>query len=91
MAEPMRPATPFAVCLVALASLATLPGETIDEITEGCLGYPVPSPVDSLTPIAGFRSYDSLVMRFDSFWLDASVVDRFRVGESVHGRRCPFA
>ena len=27
------------------------------------LGYPVPTPVDSLTPVDGFRSYNSLNLR----------------------------
>lgn len=64
----------------------TLPSQSLDFITESGLGFPVPEPVDSLTPVAGFRSYGSLRARFDDLWLQKDHITRMVTGESVHGR-----
>ena len=50
------------------------------------LGYPVPIPVDSLTPVAGFRTYDSLFARHQSLLMMHDEVDGQIVGETVAGR-----
>ena len=48
------------------------------------LGYPVPIPVDSLTPVDGFRTYDSLFARHQSLLMDhLEVVEGHIVGETV--------
>lgn len=50
------------------------------------LGYPVPIPVDSLTPVDGFRTYDSLFVRHQSLFMDnLEVVEGHIVGETVAG------
>lgn len=50
------------------------------------LGYPVPEPVDSLTPVAGFRSLASLQARHASLvespWVSAQLL-----GQSIQGRQ----
>jgi len=50
------------------------------------LGYPVPIPVDSLTPVDGFRTYDSLFERHQSLLTMHDEVDGEIVGETVAGR-----
>ncbi len=53
-----------------------------DEIT---LGYPVPIPVDSLTPIDGFRSYDSLKARHQELAIMLDTVESAVVGSTGRG------
>ena len=51
------------------------------------LGYPVPIPVDSLTPVDGFRTYDSLFARHQSLLMDhLEVVEGQIVGRTVADR-----
>ena len=50
------------------------------------LGYPVPMPVASLTPVAGFRNYDSLFARHQSLLTLHDEVDGQVVGQTVAGR-----
>ena len=50
------------------------------------LGYPVPIPVDSLTPVAGFRTYDSLFARHQSLLMDHDEVHGEIVGRTVADR-----
>ena len=76
-----------------LAVFATLPlttgfasAQTIQTLTDAGLGYPVPRPLESLTPIDGFRSHDSLRARLDEIWLARDPVERRRVGQSIAGR-----
>ncbi|WP_341502414.1 M14 family zinc carboxypeptidase [Gallaecimonas sp. GXIMD4217] len=52
------------------------------------LGYPVPVPVDSLTPVPGFRSYQALNQRHQSL-VDASRVHGHTLGETLEGRLLP--
>ena len=49
------------------------------------LGYPVPIPVDSLTPVDGFRTYDSLFARHQSLLTMHEEVDGQIVGQTVAG------
>jgi hypothetical protein len=51
------------------------------------LGYPVPIPVDSLTPVDGFRTYDSLFQRHQALLTDHDEVDGRVVGNTIAGRQ----
>ncbi|NQD36835.1 hypothetical protein HPT27_07335 [Permianibacter sp. IMCC34836] len=50
------------------------------------LGYPVPSPIDSLTPVAGFRSYASLHARHQQLDTDSANVAAVQIGSTTAGR-----
>lgn len=50
------------------------------------LGYPVPIPVDSLTPVDGFRSYQSLDLRHQQLAAQTSLIERILIGETFNGR-----
>lgn len=50
------------------------------------LGYPVPLPVDSLTPVDGFRTYASLFARHQELMLTHEEVTGRVVGQTVGGR-----
>ncbi|HEU4516846.1 MAG TPA: M14 family zinc carboxypeptidase, partial [Steroidobacteraceae bacterium] len=54
--------------------------------TDIALGYPPPEPVASLTPVAGFREYDSLFARHQSLLTLNDEVDGQVVGETLAGR-----
>ena len=60
------------------------------ELPEGgntvALGYPVPLPVDSLTPVAGFRSYNSLHARHQQLASNSLNVHAATIGNTYHGR-----
>jgi hypothetical protein len=50
------------------------------------LGYPVPIPVASLTPVDGFRTYASLFARHQALLTDNDEVSGQVVGQTVSGR-----
>ena len=50
------------------------------------LGFPVPSPIASLTPVDGFRDYDSLFARHQSLLAAHDEVTGQSVGRTVAGR-----
>src|SRR4030095_6031351 len=50
------------------------------------LGYPVPIPVDSLTPVDGFRSYASLHAQHQFLMTESATGDGVVVGQTVSGR-----
>lgn len=54
--------------------------------TEIALGYPVPQPVQSLTPVDGFRDYASLDARLQSLDADSHVLAGHVVGQTHAGR-----
>ena len=54
--------------------------------TNIALGYPPPVPVASLTPVAGFREYDSLFARHQSLLALNDEVDGEVVGQTLSGR-----
>lgn len=72
-------------CGAAGAQLLTL---TEDDYGPGRipLGYPVPLPVDSQTPVDGFRSHASLSARLAALALAHDDIARVVVGQSIHGR-----
>lgn len=50
------------------------------------LGYPVPQPIDSLTPFDGFRSYASLQARHEDLALMNAEADSNVIGQTLSGR-----
>jgi len=50
------------------------------------LGYPVPQPIDSLTPVDGFRSYQSLGLRHKQLAEQASWINAYELGTTFNGR-----
>jgi hypothetical protein len=54
--------------------------------TDIALGYPPPLPVASLTPVDGFRAYDSLFARHQSLFALNDEVDGQVVGQTLAGR-----
>ena len=50
------------------------------------LGFPVPLPVDSLTPVDGFRSYQSLDLRHKQLTEQASWLTSVQIGETLSNR-----
>lgn len=54
--------------------------------TSFALGYPVPQPVDSLTPVDGFRSYGSLRARHQALAMEFDFISGHRIGGTIKGR-----
>jgi len=50
------------------------------------LGFPVPLPIDSLTPIDGFRTYDSLHLRHQQLSAQATWLSPLVLGNTFNGR-----
>jgi hypothetical protein len=50
------------------------------------LGYTVPLPVESLEPVAGFRSYAGLHARLQALALSSSDLAAQQVGSTIHGQ-----
>jgi len=50
------------------------------------LGYPVPMPVNSLTPVDGFRTYSSLFARHQDLMLGSNNITGTIVGNTIDGR-----
>ena len=50
------------------------------------IGYPVPVPVDSLTPVTGFRTWESLHARHQALDAEFDFVTGSVVGQTVSGR-----
>ena len=87
-----------AACVIDASGEITNPfapgcGDVIFTYTENdntgtniALGYPPPLPVASLTPVAGFRDYDSLFARHQSLLALNDEVDGEVVGQTLSGR-----
>lgn len=77
-----------ATLLAGLAQAATL--ETYVEAGSGnaqrALGYPVPLPVESQTPVAGYRSYASLHARHQALALQSADIEAHEVGRTLGNR-----
>ncbi|MEQ1439748.1 M14 family metallopeptidase [Fontimonas sp. SYSU GA230001] len=71
--------------LAAQAQLLTFT-ETSRETNEIPLGYPVPMPVDSLTPVDGFRSYAALRARLAALDTDSTDITEVEIGRTVGDR-----
>ncbi len=71
------------VIAAALSSMAG--GQTVNAITSGGLGYAVPMPVNSLTPVAGFRSQSALNSRHMALALEKDFITMHAVGTSIRG------
>lgn len=79
---------------LALAAVsATAPAQSVVTFTENtsgsgqvALGFPPPLPVESLTPVAGFRTYASLIARAQQLDLLASEVTEHVIGSSFVSR-----
>ncbi|MBI5153941.1 hypothetical protein HZA57_01785 [Candidatus Poribacteria bacterium] len=72
---------------LVFAALAVAAGaQTVQTYTEASLGYPVPIPQTSVTPIEGFRTYDSLVTRGTDLALEYEHVSRHLIGTTFRSR-----
>jgi murein tripeptide amidase MpaA len=64
--------------------------QTLERYTEAsgqyALGYPVPIPVPSLTPLDGFRDIESLLARHQQLAAEHDFITAQRVGTSTQGR-----
>lgn len=50
------------------------------------LGFPVPIPVDSLTPIDGFRTYSSLNLRHQQLVAQSALFQQLNIGATINNR-----
>lgn len=75
----------FAFSLFANAITFTLTN-TETGPTNIALGYQVPQPVDSLTPVIGFRSYASLSQRHLQMSLSSNLISQIQIGETINAR-----
>lgn len=60
--------------------------DVADNVDQIALGYEVPIPVDSLTPIDGFRTYDALNQRHLQLALEYDQATQLLAGETLLGR-----
>jgi len=67
----------FTSCLVAAEVIYTENDNSGNNIA---LGYPVPLPVDSLTPVDGFRTYNSLDLRHKQLTEQANWLTALNLG-----------
>jgi len=59
--------------------------ENTNTTNQLALGYPVPLPVDSQTPINGFRTYNSLMARHQDMMLSSDLIDGSIIGQTIEG------
>lgn len=78
---------------IGLALALPAAGQSIRTFTEAPagpesrpLGYPVPLPIASLTPVDGFRSHESLVARLQQLDLASDDLEGRVVGQTLRGR-----
>lgn len=50
------------------------------------LGYEVPEPIDSLTPVIGFRSYESLFLRHSQMSQSTDYIEQMQIGSTINNR-----
>ncbi len=85
----IRPiATLLAGVILSTSAAARLAQYTENTSSEDqvALGFPVPQPVDSSTPLAGFRSYDSLINTLSLQALQSADFSQQQVGSSLNNR-----
>lgn len=80
-------------CLVGLLLAAPALAQRVQTYTENQtgndlrpLGYPVPQPIASLTPVAGFRQYTSLQARLLALADESPVLSAHDVGRTANNR-----
>lgn len=80
------------LAVLAAAVAGSVQGQQVAEYTETeagpdklPLGYPVPQPVESLTPVDGFRGYDSLHARHQALALEHDFIAAHKVGATIRG------
>jgi len=61
-------------------------GSVVNTYTESRFGFPIPEPIDSETPVVGFRSYDSLVARYSNLANSNATITRTQTGTSIDQR-----
>jgi hypothetical protein len=71
--------------LLALMACSSATAQQVFEYTNANLGYPVPVPVASLTPVSGYRDYDSLVARQAALALAYEHLTVQKTGSSLMG------
>lgn len=80
----------LALCLLLVTKVAFAQIFTYTELVRSenqiPLGYPVPIPVDSLLPIDGYRTYESLDMRHQQLTDLSSFIQREQIGQTIEGR-----
>ena len=75
----------FLVCSTAMAQVFTYT-ELIRSENQIPLGYPVPVPVNSLLPIDGYRTYNSLDMRHQQLTDLSPFIQRVQLGQTIENR-----
>lgn len=78
----------FIALLTSVSSEATTFSYTNTDTSNAFipLGYPVPEPIDSLTPIDGFRSYQSLNLRHEQLAELTDLISQVEVGMTIEQR-----
>jgi hypothetical protein len=83
----------FALAVLAMSIAATGQAQQLRTYTQSQVGptfltygLPVPEPIESLTPVDGFRSYASLEARLQSLALSSPDLSAHDVGPTLQGR-----
>lgn len=69
-----------------LCALVVPTTASVQIYTEAGLGFPVPEPVETADPIAGFRTYNGLVMALDELTLDSPLLTETVIGKTLEDR-----
>jgi predicted deacylase len=83
-----QPARAFAPAIAAndITYVDTVPGSGCPTPRCDALGYPVPLPIDSQTPVAGFRRYDALQAHLQDLAATSSDLAESTPGRTLHDR-----
>jgi len=76
----------FASAGIASAQIILQVSQYTEDEGRFALGYPVPIPVDSLTPVDGFRTYESLQARHLDLALGNDRIEVVEIGRSLEDR-----
>ena len=79
-------AVSVAVLPFAVSSEVLTYTENTNSNTELAVGYPLPVPVDSMTAVSGFRSYDFLKSHHEALALANAEMSSIQVGSTRNGR-----
>ncbi len=72
-------------CTFAMSLFFTSASAQVGTYTDALLGYPVPEPVNSMEPLSGFRTYESLCDKHMDLVLSSSLISEHQIGLSVEG------